>query len=132
MRPIHPPFSSLLTFTNEDISTLKADKGLALQDIIAGIYDFIATVEFSAPTRVYLLDQLAQVECVLRIFSTRALAEFVRAQAPFVDGREREAAAHGVAGGDEDVSSRAALLPVLCTDVTFLRRAVELEPKNRS
>jgi replication factor C subunit 3/5 len=44
------------------ISTLKADKGLALQDIIAGLYDFIATISFAAQTRVYLLDQLAQVE----------------------------------------------------------------------
>jgi replication factor C subunit 3/5 len=46
------------------ISKLKAEKGLALADIITGIYDFIATVEFSVPTRVYLLDQMAQVECV--------------------------------------------------------------------
>lgn len=44
------------------ITTLKADKGLALQDIIAGLYDFIATIAFAAQTRVYLLDQLAQVE----------------------------------------------------------------------
>ncbi|GAA5975876.1 hypothetical protein JCM5350_000764 [Sporobolomyces pararoseus] len=44
------------------ISTLKAEKGLALQDIIQGIYDFAATVEFSKVTRVYFLDQLAQVE----------------------------------------------------------------------
>jgi hypothetical protein len=46
------------------ISTLKAEKGLALQDIIQGIYDFAATVEFSKVTRVYFLDQLAQVEYV--------------------------------------------------------------------
>ncbi|GAA5931200.1 hypothetical protein JCM10213_000240 [Rhodosporidiobolus nylandii] len=44
------------------ISSLKAEKGLALQDIIQGIYDYAATVEFSKPTRVYFLDQLAQVE----------------------------------------------------------------------
>lgn len=46
------------------ISSLKAEKGLALQDIIQGIYDFAQTIEFSAPTRVYFLDQIAQVECV--------------------------------------------------------------------
>lgn len=51
-------------FLAKDISTLKADKGLALQDIIAGIYDFIATIVFAPQTRVYMLDQLAQVECV--------------------------------------------------------------------
>ncbi|GAA5846752.1 hypothetical protein JCM3766R1_005057 [Sporobolomyces carnicolor] len=44
------------------ISSLKAEKGLALQDIIQGIYDFAATIEFSKVTRVYFLDQLAQVE----------------------------------------------------------------------
>lgn len=45
-----------------DISKLKAEKGLALQDIIAGVYDYVATIEFSPATRVYLLDHLAQVE----------------------------------------------------------------------
>lgn len=44
------------------ISTLKAEKGLALQDIISGIYDYVATIVFPAQTRVYILDQLAQVE----------------------------------------------------------------------
>lgn len=46
------------------ISSLKAEKGLALQDIIQGIYDFAQTVEFSSATRVYFLDQIAQVEYV--------------------------------------------------------------------
>ncbi|KAL8284202.1 hypothetical protein RQP46_004951 [Phenoliferia psychrophenolica] len=44
------------------ISSMKMEKGLALQDILAGVYDYIATVEFSPQTRVYLLDQLGQVE----------------------------------------------------------------------
>ncbi|GAA5923994.1 replication factor C subunit 3 [Sporobolomyces koalae] len=44
------------------VSSLKAEKGLALQDIIQGIYDFAATVEFGKITRIYFLDQLAQVE----------------------------------------------------------------------
>jgi replication factor C subunit 3/5 len=35
-----------------------------LQDIIQGIYDFAQTVEFSSATRVYFLDQIAQVEYV--------------------------------------------------------------------
>ena len=45
-----------------DIFKLKTEKGLALQDVILGIYDFVATVEFKPQARVYLLDQLAQVE----------------------------------------------------------------------
>ncbi|KAL7009871.1 Subunit of heteropentameric Replication factor C (RF-C) [Cystobasidiomycetes sp. EMM_F5] len=35
---------------------------LALQDVIAGIYDFVATVKFPPATRIYILDHLAQVE----------------------------------------------------------------------
>ncbi|TNY24028.1 P-loop containing nucleoside triphosphate hydrolase protein [Rhodotorula diobovata] len=45
-----------------NISSLKRDKGLALQDIIQGIYDLAATIVFSPQTRVYFLDQIAQVE----------------------------------------------------------------------
>lgn len=41
---------------------MKASKGLALQDIILGVYDHVSTIAFPAPTRVYILDQLAQVE----------------------------------------------------------------------
>ncbi|SGZ06415.1 BQ5605_C031g10940 [Microbotryum silenes-dioicae] len=44
------------------ISSLKMEKGLALQDIIQGCFDFVATVEFPRQTRVVLLDHLAQVE----------------------------------------------------------------------
>ncbi|KAM0788039.1 hypothetical protein ACM66B_006237 [Microbotryomycetes sp. NB124-2] len=44
------------------IVQIKAEKGLALQDILAAVYDYVATVVFSAATRVYLLDHLAQVE----------------------------------------------------------------------
>lgn len=48
---------------------MKAEKGLALQDIIQGIYEFAMDVGFSAPTRVYFLDQLSQVECVRTTFT---------------------------------------------------------------
>lgn len=43
---------------------MKAEKGLALQDIIQGIFDFIHTVELPAPARIYVLDLIAQVESV--------------------------------------------------------------------
>lgn len=45
------------------------EKGLALQDILSGVYDYIATVEFSPQTRVYLLDHLGQVESVVPLSS---------------------------------------------------------------
>jgi replication factor C subunit 3/5 len=44
------------------ITSLKANKGLALQDIILGVFDHVSTIAFPAATRVYILDQLAQVE----------------------------------------------------------------------
>lgn len=47
------------------VQALKADKGLALQDLVLGAYDFIGTLELSPEARVYLLDQLASTECVL-------------------------------------------------------------------
>nr|ASF90264.1 hypothetical protein SPAR03742 [Bartheletia paradoxa] len=44
------------------ITALKLDKGLALQDMITGIYDFVDSVMFSAQSRIYLLDHLATIE----------------------------------------------------------------------
>jgi replication factor C subunit 3/5 len=44
------------------INSLKTDRGLALQDLIAGAYDNIQGLELPAQSRVYLLDQLAVIE----------------------------------------------------------------------
>ncbi|KAM0755379.1 replication factor C subunit 3/5 [Meredithblackwellia eburnea MCA 4105] len=44
------------------ISKLKLEKGLALQDVLASVYDYLATIEFAPQTRVFLLDQLGLVE----------------------------------------------------------------------
>ena len=41
---------------------MKTNKGLALQDIIAGIYDFMSTIVFPPAMRIYVLDNLAQLE----------------------------------------------------------------------
>lgn len=46
------------------ITALKTDRGLALQDLLAGAYEYIDTVEFPPAARVYLLDQLATTESV--------------------------------------------------------------------
>lgn len=48
------------------ITALKTDKGLALQDLIAGAYDFLETVDLPSNARVYLLDHLGQTEWVWR------------------------------------------------------------------
>ena len=47
------------------ITSLKTEKGLALQDLITGAYDFLETVELPVQSRVYLLDHLGSCEYVL-------------------------------------------------------------------
>jgi len=44
------------------ITSLKIEKGLALQDLIAGAYDFLQTVDLPAQSRIYLLDHLGSCE----------------------------------------------------------------------
>lgn len=53
-------YFSILTFSV--INAIKVERGLALQDLIAGAYDNIQDLELPAQSRVYLLDQLAQIE----------------------------------------------------------------------
>lgn len=51
------------------ITALKTDRGLALQDLLAGAYEYIDTVEFPPAARVYLLDQLATTESAIFLCS---------------------------------------------------------------
>lgn len=44
------------------VNDQKTKNGLALQDIILGIYDLLSTIMLPAPAKIYLLDQLANVE----------------------------------------------------------------------
>lgn len=44
------------------ITSLKIEKGLALQDLIAGAYEFLDTVELPKQSRIYLLDHLGSTE----------------------------------------------------------------------
>jgi hypothetical protein len=44
------------------ITSLKIERGLALQDMIAGAYEFLQTVELPNQSRIYLLDHLGQCE----------------------------------------------------------------------
>jgi replication factor C subunit 3/5 len=50
------------------ISALKTERGLALQDLIGGVYDYVETIEFKPHSRVYLLDQLAAIEYVFNTY----------------------------------------------------------------
>lgn len=44
---------------------MKTERGLALQDLITGAYEYVETIEFKPHARVYLLDQLAATEYAL-------------------------------------------------------------------
>ncbi|KAF9006113.1 P-loop containing nucleoside triphosphate hydrolase protein [Cyathus striatus] len=44
------------------ISKLKTERGLALQDLLAGAYEYMETIELKPNARIYLLDQLATIE----------------------------------------------------------------------
>jgi replication factor C subunit 3/5 len=44
------------------ITTLKVERGLALQDLISGTYDFLQTVDLPTQSRVFLLDHLGSCE----------------------------------------------------------------------
>ncbi|KAJ1676741.1 Subunit of heteropentameric Replication factor C (RF-C), partial [Spiromyces aspiralis] len=45
----------------ENISALKTDRGIALQDIVTELLPYIETIDFPPATRVYLLDNLAEI-----------------------------------------------------------------------
>ncbi|KAL0575184.1 Subunit of heteropentameric Replication factor C (RF-C) [Marasmius crinis-equi] len=44
------------------ISAMKIERGLALQDLLAGAYEYIETIELKPHARIYLLDHIATTE----------------------------------------------------------------------
>lgn len=44
------------------ISKMKTERGLALQDLLTGAFDYIDTIELKPHARIYLLDHLASTE----------------------------------------------------------------------
>ncbi|KIL69291.1 hypothetical protein M378DRAFT_157538 [Amanita muscaria Koide BX008] len=44
------------------ITTLKTERGLALQDLITGAYEYLETIELKPHAKIYLLDHLATTE----------------------------------------------------------------------
>ena len=51
------------------ISKVKVERGLALQDLLSGAYEYLETIELKPQARIYLLDHLATTEYVFH--STR-------------------------------------------------------------
>jgi replication factor C subunit 3/5 len=56
------------------VEALKTERGLALQDMLVGAYEYIDTIEFPPAARIYLLDNFATIEYVL--LCNRKLAAF--------------------------------------------------------
>ncbi len=54
-----------------EINAIKIDRGLALQDLLVGTYEYVDTIDFPPAARVYLLDQLAITELVVLPQCTR-------------------------------------------------------------
>ena len=46
------------------ISKVKVERGLALQDLLSGAYEYLETIELKPQARIYLLDHLATTEYV--------------------------------------------------------------------
>jgi hypothetical protein len=44
------------------ISKLKMERGLALQDLLTGAYEYLETIDLKPHARIYLLDHLATTE----------------------------------------------------------------------
>jgi len=54
--------STLTIFIRLVISKMKIERGVALQDLLTGAYDYIDTLELQPHARIYLLDHLASTE----------------------------------------------------------------------
>ncbi|EGN96830.1 hypothetical protein SERLA73DRAFT_111563 [Serpula lacrymans var. lacrymans S7.3] len=59
---VNSMLSDEFTTSYQMISTMKTERGLALQDLISGAYEYIETIEFKPQARIYLLDYLATTE----------------------------------------------------------------------
>lgn len=49
------------------ISKVKVERGLALQDLVTGAYEYLDTIELKPQARIYLLDHLATTEYVFHL-----------------------------------------------------------------
>ncbi|KAI8321720.1 P-loop containing nucleoside triphosphate hydrolase protein [Martensiomyces pterosporus] len=58
---------------SSNIVALKRDKGLALQDIITELTPFVNNIDFPPATRIYLLEQLAEIESHMSVGATEKI-----------------------------------------------------------
>ncbi|KAM6497118.1 P-loop containing nucleoside triphosphate hydrolase protein [Amanita muscaria] len=59
---VNSMLSDEFTTSYRMITTLKTERGLALQDLITGAYEYLETIEVKPHAKIYLLDHLATTE----------------------------------------------------------------------
>lgn len=59
---VNSMLSDDFTTSYNTLSAMKIERGLALQDLISGAFEYMRGIDFPLHTRVYLLDQLASAE----------------------------------------------------------------------
>ncbi|KAG6918994.1 Subunit of heteropentameric Replication factor C (RF-C) [Tephrocybe rancida] len=59
---VNSMLSDEFTTSYQMISTMKTERGLALQDLITGAFDYVETIDLKPHARIYLLDHLATTE----------------------------------------------------------------------
>ncbi|KAL9932099.1 hypothetical protein V8E36_009160 [Tilletia maclaganii] len=59
---VHSMMKDEFTTAYNNVSAMKVAKGMALADLITGVFDELDTVDFSPEGRIFLLDHLAQTE----------------------------------------------------------------------
>ncbi|CAD6886923.1 unnamed protein product [Tilletia controversa] len=59
---VHSMMKSEFTTAYNNVSSMKIAKGMALADLLAGVFEELDAVEFSPEGRIFLLDHLASIE----------------------------------------------------------------------
>ncbi|KAI9456923.1 P-loop containing nucleoside triphosphate hydrolase protein [Boletus coccyginus] len=59
---VNSMLSDEFTTSIQMITALKTERGLALQDLLSGAYEYVETIDFKSQARVYLLDFIATIE----------------------------------------------------------------------
>jgi len=59
---VNSMLSDEFTASHKMINSLKTERGLALQDLLTGAYEYLETIELKPHAKIYLLDHLATTE----------------------------------------------------------------------
>ncbi|KAJ3566053.1 hypothetical protein NP233_g7247 [Leucocoprinus birnbaumii] len=71
---VNSMLSDEFTASYQMISKMKTERGLALQDLLTGAYDYLDTIELKPHARIYLLDHLASTEYGLAHLNSHRLS----------------------------------------------------------